>query len=182
MKASEVVEALRKRYHPPEWAFFDELRAGTGYDYGHKTGVEKRLDAWAFHLWPSGGYQPTGFEIKVSRSDFQRELRKAKENRESNARVFDLLNRKGKGSLERYMEICQFFYFVTPANLVLPREVPDDAGLIWVYPQAGCRFKKAAPPREMPEPEWDFFAAVCRRVADAGWSPRPLRPESRLGA
>ena len=159
MEATEILEALRGRYHPPEWAFFEELRAGTGYDYGRrnadgqKVGVEKRLDAWAFHLWPSDGYQPTGFEIKVSRSDFLREQKKV-------------------GKTDRYMALCQFFYYVTPANLVLPREVPDDAGLIWVYPGQPTRTKKKPPHREMPAADWDFFAAICRRVGNAGWGTR----------
>ena len=28
---------------------------------------------------------------------------------------------------------------------------------------------KPAPHREIPAPEWDFFAAICRRVGEAGW-------------
>jgi len=171
VKASDIIVALRGRYHPPEWAFFEEVRAGTGYDYDRSAGVGKRLDAWAFHLWPSGGYKPSGFEIKVSRSDFRRELRKAVEVGTFNAQpiVLKVPRLKKKGKTERYMEICQFFYYVTPANLVLPREVPDEAGLIWVYPNGRTVMKKKPPYREIPPPEWDFFAAICRRVGDAGW-------------
>ena len=151
MDAAAIVAALRRRYRAPEWAFFAELRSGTGYDYARwlkerqvNKSVEKRLDAWAFHLWPSGGYQPTGFEIKVSRSDFLRELARP-------------------DKTARYMELCQFFYYVTPSGMVLPDEVPEKAGLIWVN-ERGCRMKKKAPNRGTPEPEWDFFAAICRRV------------------
>ena len=173
MKVADIITVLRGRYHPPEWAFLEELRAGTGHDYGYKGGVEKRLDAWAFHLWPSGGYQPTGFEIKISRSDFQRELRKADEIERFNA-SHPLLptHLKKKGKTERYMALCQFFYYVTPANLILAREVPDEAGLIWAY-SGRTRIVKKAPQREIPPPEWDFFAAICRRVGDAGWQKPP---------
>jgi hypothetical protein len=151
MDAAAILEALRRRYRAPAWAFFPELRTGTGYDYGRFRGdvraeksVEKRLDAWAFHLWPSGGYQPTGFEIKATRSDFLRELARP-------------------DKTARYMRLCQFFYYATPTGLVQPHEVPEKAGLIWVN-ERRCRVMKRAPNRGMPEPEWDFFAAVCRRV------------------
>jgi len=36
---------------------------------------------------------------------------------------------------------------------------------------------KPAPHREIPPPEWEFFAAICRRVAKAGW---PRYEESLL--
>ena len=157
MKADDIIAALRRRYRPPEWAFFDEIRSGTGYDYSSLTGhpakhsVEKRLDAWAFHLWPSGGYQPTGFEVKISRSDFLR----------------DVKNGHKRG---RYLELCQFFYYVVPAGLVKASEVPDEAGLLTVSDLAGrASVLKPAPHRDMPAAEWDFFAAVCRRVGEAGW-------------
>jgi hypothetical protein len=149
-----ILASLHRRYKSPEWAFFVELRTGTGYNYmtgyGYRgeakirKNVERRLDAWAFHLWPSGGYQPTGFEIKTSRSDF-------------------LLDVKTPAKRVRYLELCQFFYYVTPSGLVQPHEVPDEIGLIWVD-ERGCRLKKKAPNRGMPEPEWEFFAAICRRV------------------
>jgi len=154
VKAVDIVGVLRAHYRPPEWAFFEEIRAGTGYGYKPNTDMEKRLDAWVFHLWPSGGYQPTGFEIKITRSDFLRELKK-------------------KGKVERYMALCQFFYYVTPANLVLSREIPDEAGLIWMYPKGRMRVMKKPPYRDIPIPEWDFFAAICRRVSNAGWHSRP---------
>ena len=111
--------------------------------------MEKRLDAWAFHLWPSGGYQPTGFEIKVSRSDFLRDLKKDR--------------KRG-----RYLELCQYFYYVVPSGLVTASEVPAEAGLITAT-LSRLKLVKLAPHREIPAPEWDFFAAICRRVGDAGW-------------
>ena len=155
MKAGEIMALLRARYRPPEWAFFEEIRCGTGYTYGGipvgtaETKVEKRLDAWAFHLWPTGGYQPTGFEIKVSRSDFLRDLKKP-------------------AKRSRYLELCQFFYYVVPSGLVKASEVPADAGLLGAT-LSRLTVMKPAPHREIPPPEWEFFAAICRRVGDAGW-------------
>jgi hypothetical protein len=155
MRADQILDALACRYRAPEWAFFRELRCGTGYDYtwaGNPSRVQKRLDAWAFHLWPSGGYQPTGFEVKVSRADF----------------LHDVRNGSKRG---RYMELCQFFYYVTPSGLVDVSEVPEEAGFITVNSEGRTRIVKHAPRRECPEPEWDFFAAICRRVGEAWFKP-----------
>lgn len=156
MDAETILDALRRRYRAPEWAFFPELRTGTGYDYGYlfgrkteKGSVQKRLDAWALRLYPMGGVQPTGFEVKVSRGDFRRDL-------------------SNSGKLGRYLELCQFFYYVAPAGLLSVEEIPEEAGLLVL--QAGGRLRrvKAAPNRGVPTAEWAFFSAICRRVGNAG--------------
>jgi len=71
MKSSEVLQLLNKRYSAPERAFIPEFRCGTGYSR------ESRADAIAMELWPSakGGMEITGFEVKVSRADWLRELK-----------------------------------------------------------------------------------------------------------
>ena len=146
MKAADVLATLRRLYRPPEWAFFEELRCGTGYDAlsgGPMLGLEKRLDAWALALWPSRGFRPTAFEIKVSRSDFLRD-------------------RRGGDKYRRYLELCQYLYFVTPEGLVTVSETPSAAGLIWVSDDA--RIVKPAPERALPPLDWPFLAAICRRV------------------
>ena len=167
MDAEAILTALANKYRGPEWAFFKEVRCGTGYSMGARVfgrpspgkSVEKRLDAYAFHLWPSGGYKPHVFEVKVTRSDFLREMKRPE---------------KYAGALA----LSQFFYYVTPKGLVQPDEVPDEAGLIWVAvrhadPPLYCRMKKKAPDRGFPEFDWAFFASICRRVADAGWKAPP---------
>ncbi len=73
MNAKLVVDALRKRHGAVgrEWAFFDELRAGTGYKNIRKgMNPEQRFDAWAINLYPSKGHMTIAYEVKVSRSDF----------------------------------------------------------------------------------------------------------------
>jgi hypothetical protein len=155
MKTADILELLTARYKPPEWAFFKELRTGTGYNWsGYVQGnrvnknVERRLDAFAFHLWPSGGYRPTGFEVKVSRSDFLHDL-------------------KQPAKRARYLALCQYFYYVVPSGLVQPEEVPEEAGLLWVYESGRIKTVKYPPLRDIPLPEWDFFAAICRRCSGA---------------
>lgn len=72
----------------------------------------RRLDAWALlKTWSP----PTaiGYEVKVSRSDF-------------------LQDRKWPS----YLPVCHELYFVCPAKLIAPEELPPDVGLLWT---AGTR-------------------------------------------
>ncbi len=61
----------------------------------------------------------TGYEIKVSRSDFQRD-----------------------NKYHLYLQYCNEFYFVVPAGLLKKEEIPDDMGLIYYYPETGKLMKK----------------------------------------
>ncbi|GAA4711459.1 hypothetical protein [Brevibacillus fulvus] len=153
MRAAEVLEALR-RYHGPagrEWAFFEELRAGTGY--GPKS--EQRFDAWAINLWPSKGMMRRCYEIKVSRSDFLHELRNPE--------------KRQKG-----LELSNEFYFVTPAGLVDPNEIPEETGLIEVR-EMGCRIVKKAPYRTVTDPPLSFLATIARRAVEYEQTATELR-------
>jgi hypothetical protein len=68
MKTSEVRELLRKRYPSDAWALMWEVADGTG------AAQRRWADAVAMGLWPSRGLHLHGFEIKVSRSDWVKEL------------------------------------------------------------------------------------------------------------
>lgn len=61
----------------------------------------------------------TGYEIKVSRSDFRQDAK-----------------------WHLYLQYCNEFYFVCPAGLIKKDELPDNVGLIWYYPETGKLFKK----------------------------------------
>ena len=151
MKASDIIEALRRRHPPPEWVFFDELRAGSGWWSKNSHVVpEQRVDAWAMNCWSSRHYLRVAYEVKVSRSDFLNELK------ESSKR-------------ESALAISNEFYFAVPRHLVAPAEVPDDAGLIWFFgpkEYGGRRLyvAKPAPYRETPFPGWPFVASLARRM------------------
>jgi hypothetical protein len=70
-RVADVQEALRKKYAPPEWLLFFELRNQTGYG----KGTVRYADAMAFNLFPSRGQEIHGFEFKRTRKDFLRELK-----------------------------------------------------------------------------------------------------------
>lgn len=155
MKAAEVVEALR-RIHVPngrEWAFFAEIRVGTGYRSMKElsaggTNPEQRLDAWAINLFPSKGLLRRTYEIKVSRSDFLHEI-KHPEKRKTG------------------LTLSNEFYFVTPKGLVAPEEIPEECGLIYINPDAGGVYTmKQAPYREVPDLPMRFVLSLARRAAE----------------
>src|SRR3990167_6404645 len=72
MKTEELLQLLASEYQPPSRAFLPEFRAATGYGNG-----ECRCDALAMDLWQSNKYglELHGFELKVSRADWLRELK-----------------------------------------------------------------------------------------------------------
>jgi hypothetical protein len=83
------------------------------------------LDGWA--MKKSWAHPLTiGYEIKVDRQDF-------------------LNDNKWPG----YLPFCNQFYFVTPSKLVIPEEIPEDVGLMWLS-TTGNRFytKKKAKHRK----------------------------------
>lgn len=67
--AEDVVRALRAKHAGDAWAFLCEVRNETGFARKART-----ADAIAMSLWPSRGLELHGFEIKVSRTDWQKEL------------------------------------------------------------------------------------------------------------
>lgn len=70
MTATELLDALRTRF-PAEAGFIllPQVRDATGWR-GNRT-----ADAIAMNAWPSRGLEVHGFELKISRSDWQRELK-----------------------------------------------------------------------------------------------------------
>lgn len=105
--AGGLLALIRARYQGPEWAVLDELHDGTG---GSST---RRFDALAFNCWPSRGFIRLGFEIKVTRGDFARELG----------------DHAKRAALEKH---CHEVYFVVAPNICAPRDVPEPWGLLEV--------------------------------------------------
>jgi len=141
LKTEDVLLALQLLHPPDQWAFFDELRIGTGYGKDN----EQRLDAWAVHYFPSKQNLTRCYEIKVSRSDFFTELNKPTKRRAG-------------------LRLSNEFYFVAPKGMIMVHEVPVECGLLEVAPNGAISTKIKAPYRNTIPPTFLFLASVCRRV------------------
>jgi len=63
-------KALKRKYQYPEWALLFEVTGKNG----------RRADAVAYNLYPSRNWKTIGLEVKVSRSDWKKELKEASKN------------------------------------------------------------------------------------------------------
>ena len=69
MNAADILLALAAKYSPPEYAMFTEVNTVTGASYI----TNSYADAMVLGLW-SGDKNIYCFEIKVSRSDFIKDV------------------------------------------------------------------------------------------------------------
>jgi hypothetical protein len=113
MTAADVVELLRARHsavsgNGEQWVFMTQVRNAAGFD------ASVTADAVAMHLWPSRGLALHGYEIKVSRSDWIRELRKPEK-------------------AERFARLVDFWWVVvSDEKIVQDGELPVGWGLLAV--------------------------------------------------
>lgn len=140
MNTSQINAALRGRYCSPEWAIMFEV--------GNATGARQRrwADAVAMNLYPSRGLEIHGFEVKISRSDWTRELK----NPDKSAPV---------------QEYCDRWWIVAPPGVVKEGELPPTWGLIEA--KNGKLMQVVAAPKLDAKPvSKSFVAAMLRRASE----------------
>ena len=121
---SQIFELLAKRYtrnfgNGEAWVFMPKVRSAAGFD------AERTADALAMSLWPSKDLELHGFEVKISRSDWLRELK----NPEKSAPFIELVDR---------------WFIVAPKDIVKKEELPQNWGLIEVISDE-LKISKSAP-------------------------------------
>jgi len=98
---------LSKRYCQPEWAFFPQVRSSTGY-------ANRIADGVAMNMYRSRKYEIHGFEIKVSREDWLKEL-------------------KNPQKADEIFQYCDKWWLViSDKNIIQDGELPKGWGLIVV--------------------------------------------------
>lgn len=108
---ADMIGLLRQRHTKPgnggsgEWAFLAHVRNDAAFN------ANRTFDAVAMGLWPSRGLALHVFEVKVSRSDWQRELSKPEK-------------------AEDACKVADYFWIAAPAGVVKPGELPPTWGLI----------------------------------------------------
>jgi len=149
--SADVIEALRRKYAAPEWALFEQVARGTGY------AARGLCDAMALSLWPSRGIRLMGFEVKVYRNDWLRELKDPKK-------------------ADPFVLRCHQWYIVAPVGVVQDvSELPPDWGLLVLKSDRKLWTMKEAASREPGPPDWLFLAALLRRAHESMDQVRQLR-------
>ncbi len=143
MNAKEVMGFLRGKYAPPSCALLEEVRDGTGYATAGRS-----MDALGFGLWPSRGLEIHGFEIKVYRNDWLREL-------------------KQPDKAESFYKFVDRWYIVAgDESVVKIEELPKTWGLMVIKGDklrtiVEAPVKKATPVSRL------FMMAIIRRITEA---------------
>lgn len=138
--ASDIKAALMKAYAAPSHRIFFEVSNDTG------TRASRWIDAVAVGIWPSTGHEVIGIEIKVSRSDWQREL-------------------KEPAKAQSLMRYCTRWYLACPDGLVKADELPATWGML-VLKDGVIKTKVTAKLLE-PEPLTPGFMMAILRNANA---------------
>lgn len=155
MIAHDIIAKLEKKYAPPSWAFFTEVKSSVGFG-------NRRADGIAFGMWRSIGLQVQGFEVKVDRADWLREIKDASKSDE----IF------------RY---CDRWWVVTgEKEIIQPGELPDTWGHMQL---TGNGFKVVVKaPKLTPDPlTREFVAEILRRQFDSSRRPENLQLEYSRG-
>lgn len=143
INTQSIRSALKNKFCAPEWVFLEEVQAQVA-----KGGL-RSADAIAANLWDSRGYKIIGFEIKVSRADWLREL-------------------KNPAKADAIAEMCDEWIVVTPPGVVQPDELPQSWGLLELH---GQRFMAVVkPPKLLGRAPLtrQFVASMLRRAVAVG--------------
>lgn len=116
MITTEAVQLLMNRY-PEDTGKFANVVEFCGTDF------------LSVALWPSLDFTVRGFEIKVSRGDWLRELKQPTKAADGMAR-------------------CDFWYLAAPPGILKPGELPDS----WGYIELGSEVRQKHPPERLRSP------------------------------
>jgi cytochrome c556 len=153
--ANEMVHALRARYPKNAYVMLGEV--------GNATGVNTRrwIDVLVMGIWPSRGLEIIGIEIKVSRSDWLRELRDPAK----------------ADALHGYCDT--WILAAGDASIVQTGELPKGWGLLVPDVKGVLKLAQSPLPSRNPKIDRGFIAAVLRRFAEQA-TPEALLEEARL--
>lgn len=140
---ADVRRAVVKLFAPPAYVWLAQVRNGTGCSR-QKT---RTADAIGVSVWPSRGLYMMGVEIKVSRSDWRKEL--------------------ADGSkAEAIAKYCRYWYVAAPKDVVPAGEVPENWGLIECS-RGAATVTRAAATLEPNPPDMPLICSVLRASAEA---------------
>ncbi len=135
--SSKICDQLQSKYCAPDAAVFFEVPNATG------SIKSRSADAIAMELWPSRGLAITGFEFKVSRTDWLKELKNA-------------------AKAHAFWQHCDYWYLVvTDKAIVRPGELPLGWGMM-VSQENGLRTLTQSTKNPDPIIDRNFLAGMIR--------------------
>jgi hypothetical protein len=137
----KVFSRLAAVFPSPAFTLLPQVRNGTGYSRNRT----RTADAIAVSTWPSRGLYFAGVEIKVSRSDWRKELASPDKAAE----------------LQKY---CRYWYVAAPEGVVPLGEVPETWGCIEVGRSAAI--VKPAPELPAVPPDMLLVCSIMRTLAE----------------
>jgi len=159
-ETSQVVNALRKKYDDGafSYAFLEQVANGTGLK------ANRHADAIAVQLWESRGLNITGFEIKVSRQDWIKEM-------------------KHPDKAEPIAQYCHYWYLVVGNEDILQLgELPDTWGLMVPHTKETLKIVKEAKLNQNIKPvDLVFLCAVLRQTQNQLTDVSKLQLEYKRG-
>lgn len=136
--SADMLASLRDHYSEP-WITFSEVATTTGGSW------PRRIDFFAMHPWPSKGLRSVAVEVKVSRSDFMREL-------------------EDPTKRQPWEGLVSETWFAVPCGLVQPDEVPEGWGLLERLSNGKLRRKVLPQQRQVESYPPGFVAELLRHA------------------
>lgn len=150
-----LVDWLTARNRPP--AVFTEIALAGSW------GNRGRLDIASITIMPNyAGMRIDGYEVKVTRGDFSRDVENMK--------------------WSRYLGVCDRLFFATPPGLVSKDEVPSDAGLKVLTSKGTWQTVVQAPRHEPDRDDADVLMRTIWRRAGTSDLPERARRLRKLDA
>lgn len=134
--------ALVKRYRAPAYALLSQVANGTGWQ------SYRWADALVMSLWPSRGLHLSGFEVKVGRNDWLREL-------------------KNPAKADEIAVFCDFWWVVVGGpDIVKLEELPHGWGLLELKGKTLVQVRAAEIRRDANALDKPMVAAILRRAVE----------------
>jgi len=147
--ADELFHRLEVKYDDPQrYVVASQVANATG------ACVNSWIDVVVFFLWPSDGLRRAAFEIKVSRSDWLKELQQPLKNEDAR-----------KSNHE--------FWYLAPADVIKEEELPKDTG--WMKPHGQGLSIVRHPVRHTPVVDDSTIAALIRSVTSSRYKKRVVK-------
>lgn len=125
-----IIDALARRHSKD--VFIPECKTGSSWFDRYC----RRLDAWAMkRSWKHP--LAIGYEAKVTRGDFMKD-----------------------DKWHAYLDYCNEFYFVCPSKVINPKELPKEAGLMYISANGARVYTKKKAPRRRVDIPKDLYRYI----------------------